>query len=173
MNLIIKNFRCYKNAHFFFNNNEIILIDGASGTGKTTIFDGISWCLYKKVPGDKSIKITPWSANLKIKTIVKLETNVAKIIRTTQPNTLKLIVNSNIDSSKNILQKEQILEGHSAQCYINEWLGSYDFWILTSYIVQDGINQLLFGSSNIKSELIGRLCFEKEDPELFIEKGKT
>lgn len=173
MKLIIKNFRCYKNCVFNFNNNEIILLEGNSGSGKTSVFDAISWCLYKKVPGDKSIKITPWSANLKIKTIVKLETDVAKIIRTTQPNTLKVIVNSNADSSKNILQKEETLEGHSAQCYINDWLGSYDFWILTSYIVQDGINQLIFGSSNIKSELISKICFDQNDPELFIEKGKT
>ena len=168
MKLIIKNFRCYKNCVFNFNNNEIILLEGNSGSGKTSVFDAISWCLYKKVPGDKSIKITPWSANLKIKTIVKLETDVAKIIRTTQPNTLKVIVNSNADSSKNILQKEETLEGHSAQCYINDWLGSYDFWILTSYIVQDGINQLIFGSSNIKSELISKICFDQNDTELFI-----
>jgi exonuclease SbcC len=183
MRLTIKNFRCYVNSTFEFHKNKIILVDGNSGTGKSTIFDAICWCLYKKIPGDKSMKINPWGSNSKTKTSVEMTTDEVTVCRATQPNTLKVIINRADSSEKNedirtkyfgsSLKGGDKLEGFSAQSYINEWLGSSDYWLATSYMVQDELNPLLFGSASVKTELIGRLCFDQDDPELFIEKAKS
>lgn len=48
--LILKNFRIFKGIHGFdFSNSELIVIDGANGHGKSTIFDAISWVLSGKI----------------------------------------------------------------------------------------------------------------------------
>ncbi|AGO59993.1 AAA family ATPase [Ferroplasma acidarmanus] len=50
-NIIIKNFRLYKNVNIDFNsanNKNIAIIIGDNGKGKTTFLNAIAWCLYGK-----------------------------------------------------------------------------------------------------------------------------
>jgi len=45
----IKNFRCYRNQEFKFNNEPgkiLDIIKGDTGAGKTTLFNSIGWCLF-------------------------------------------------------------------------------------------------------------------------------
>lgn len=43
--VIIENFRIYSHKEFEFGENQLILITGANGFGKTTLIDAIEWCL--------------------------------------------------------------------------------------------------------------------------------
>ncbi len=43
--VVIENFRIYKYNKFEFGENQLILITGANGFGKTTLIDAIEWCL--------------------------------------------------------------------------------------------------------------------------------
>ncbi|WP_133051116.1 AAA family ATPase, partial [Ruminiclostridium hungatei] len=43
--VIIENFRIYEYKEFEFGENQLILITGANGFGKTTLIDAIEWCL--------------------------------------------------------------------------------------------------------------------------------
>jgi len=46
MKLTLKNFRCYTNQTFEFDDDEITLISGPSGRGKTTILIAIQFALF-------------------------------------------------------------------------------------------------------------------------------
>lgn len=50
--IIIKNFRIYKDVEISFNhhNNDIHLLIGKNGMGKTTFLNAINWCLYNNEP---------------------------------------------------------------------------------------------------------------------------
>lgn len=66
---------------------------GSNGSGKSTILDGISWCLYgKTVQGLKNTDITPWTG--KGQTVVEVTISVDKkqyhIRRTVGPNLLTI-----------------------------------------------------------------------------------
>ncbi|WP_294359042.1 AAA family ATPase [uncultured Clostridium sp.] len=41
----IKNFRVYKNEKIDFQNNQLILLTGSNGYGKTSLIDAIEWCI--------------------------------------------------------------------------------------------------------------------------------
>ena len=45
MKLTIKNFRCHENEIFEFSKG-IMLVKGPSGSGKSSIFESINFCLY-------------------------------------------------------------------------------------------------------------------------------
>lgn len=159
MRLTLTNFRCHSSLKVSFDNGKIVLINGRSGIGKSTIFDAIYWCLYKRVPPEKSLTVAPRTGK-HLKTTVKLELDHMVITRTTKPATL--IVNFDGES----------LTGVSAQSHIEEQFGSSEYWLATSYIIQKEQNPLLSGPQTVKNELIRRLCLDKDDPELFIIRGK-
>src|SRR3990167_2137847 len=46
--LKLQNFLSHENSELVFTSNHKLLIDGPSGAGKTSIVEGIIWCLYGK-----------------------------------------------------------------------------------------------------------------------------
>lgn len=158
MKIVIKNFRCYKEKTTFeFPDGQISLLTGASGIGKTTIFEAIAWCLYDKIQhvyphGHKSEKI-----------MVTIYLNNIKIKRTKPPSVLEIE-----------LENGDKLTDNSAQEYIYSLFGSRDLWYASSYISQGEKNPILTLSNSKKFELLYELTFgnqeETENPELYIQK---
>ena len=63
MRLILKNFKCWQNKIIDINTKGVHLISGESGKGKSSILDGIYFCLYgelKKIVkyGSKSCEVS-------------------------------------------------------------------------------------------------------------------
>src|SRR5437870_2039217 len=156
MKITIKNFRCHAFLEVTFDPNQIILIEGYSGVGKSTLFDAIFWCMYKE--GGRSVKVTPWESTSQ--TIVTLDFGSIQLRRTTMPSTFEVITG-----------KEK-LEGSAAQSYIDSLYGNSNYWIATSYMVQEEHNPLLFGSASVKTDLINRLCACDVQPSVYIDKIK-
>ena len=82
MKLILENFRCHRKAIFDIPDSGLVLLSGISGSGKTTILNGIYYALYGKVR-------KPYSHDTNTCTVI-FEYNSIKITRTNRPN--KLIV---------------------------------------------------------------------------------
>lgn len=105
MKLTLKNFKCYLNKTFEFEDDDITLIYGPSGHGKTTILLAIEFVLY----GSNNQKYL--ISHNKTTCEVSLEYKNFKIKRTKRPNILNLYVG------------EDFYEDKEAQVIINKYFG--------------------------------------------------
>lgn len=138
MRLVLKNFRCYENKEFTFEDG-LTLISGESGTGKTTIFLAVLFVLY-----NKGNKITTFG---KKSCSVTLETDDLIVVRTKSPN--KLIVNGKY-------------EDDVAQSIINNKFGNNMFESI-SYLPQFPTNSFVLLTPTQKLEFIEKFAFKDVD----------
>ena len=152
MKVIISNFRTYKEkVEYEFVDNTITLLKGVSGSGKSTIFEAISWCLFAGMqhilPNDIDGKT--------LKTCVILEIHNIIIKRTKPPNILKITFTDNDD---------QYLDQQAEEFIINKF-GSKDLWLSSSYIIQGSRSPLVALSNVKKFELLNELTFGDDENE--------
>ena len=125
----------------------LTLLNAESGRGKTTIFNGIFWCLYGRLqnvyPLDSS-KQTPGFTSVTVKL------KGCTIQRSKPPERLTLTLG----------EKEEY-EGDEAQEMIDRIFGSRNVWISTSYVRQEERNPLLSSSNAEKLEVIKEIIFGK------------
>ena len=63
LKLKIENFKCFQELEIDFNGQDMV-INGANGTGKTTIMDALNWLLFKKNShGDQDFSVKPLDKN--------------------------------------------------------------------------------------------------------------
>ena len=140
MDLQLTNFRCYTDRHFNFPQG-VILIDGPSGKGKSTLFQAIKYALYGSVKnvcryGEK-------------KTSVRLKALELDILRTNIP--ARLVVH----------HKERMYEDLEAQEMINKRFGrQFD---ITSYMAQKGTSQFFTLSGAEKLGLLEELSLSGDE----------
>lgn len=153
--LYLENFRCWPKLNIEFEPNEIILLKGDNGVGKSTILNSIYWILYGKVKN-----IAP-SSKPKAKTRGILNLGFMIIERYTSPCTLKVTI------------ENKIYDGEVAQNIIVEKFGSREVWLSSCYILQDCRNSFLSVSNKEKIDLLNKIAFSKDDPTEFINKIDT
>ncbi len=154
-------FRCWENLRIQIPIGSVTLIKGRSGAGKTTILQGITWCLYGNIrlinPNhlDKAkpqvIVEFPWAGS-------SGSEGLFTINRQKNPN--RLIVTHN----------NSVWEDKVAQAIIDDLFGSYDMWLASCYIGQGCRNNFLTAPNNGKMELLNSIAFHEEDPTVFIER---
>jgi DNA repair exonuclease SbcCD ATPase subunit len=152
MNITIKKFRCWDNLSLTVPLGQITLIKGCSGSGKTTILQAISWCLYG------SVRLVHPTKDPKAKTYVKVILPNMTIERFKHPN--RLIVNYRNDR----------YEDKVAQSMIDELYGVHDIWHASCCINQKSANSFLSASNVSKMDLLHSIAFHEEDPQQFISK---
>lgn len=148
--LTLSNFRCHTNREFELSATDtgIVLIQGASGQGKSTIADAIVFALYgssavKKVKsfGARSSKVTlSWPDKI-------------TIIRTQVPNRLVVSLPGN-DSD---------IEGDPAQACINDIFGQWIEFQLGSYLRQKTANGFFTMTPADQWKLISKMTFDDID----------
>jgi DNA repair exonuclease SbcCD ATPase subunit len=105
MKLTLKNFRCYTNQTFEFDDDEITLISGPSGRGKTTILIAIQFALFGATKHKYLVSFNKTSCE------VEIEYKNFKIKRTKRPNIL------------NVTHAGSFYEDKEAQVIINKYFG--------------------------------------------------
>lgn len=153
-------FRCWDDLNIEAPIGSITLIKGNSGVGKTTLFQGIIWCLYGNIR-----LVTPNHMD-KAKTKVTIEIpynlngidGLLTINRQKNPNRLVVTHGSNTYEDK------------VAQALIDDTFGNYDIWLSSCYIGQGCRNNFLTAPNTGKMELLNSIAFHEEDPTFYIER---
>lgn len=151
MKVKISGFRCHINSEYKIEEGKILLLKGPSGCGKTSILQAISWCLY----GGKKNVIN--NTNITNKCNVTIEYRNYIISR--QKNPTKLTININND---------RIEEDKVAQEIIDSIFGNKEIWLSSSYIEQGEKNKLLTSNISERLDLLTKLTFNNDDPEILI-----
>lgn len=119
MKLVLKNFRCYKNKEFEFNNTGLCLITAPSGSGKSTILMAINFVLYGKG-----------------KNVISFGENSCSV---------ELIFNENLyikrSKKPNVLMVNGEYEDEVGQQIINKMFG--ETFDITGYIPQNAFNSFI------------------------------
>ena len=147
-----RQFKQWENYEIDLSEGSLILLKGDSGSGKSSIIEGIVWCLY-----DVGANIYP-ATNKKAKTSVKISFNDLTIER--RKNPCRLLVH----------YQNQLYEDKVAQEIINSLYGSYDIWSVGSYVPQGSRNLFLEMTNKNKMSLLSNLAFLDDDPSLYVEK---
>lgn len=123
------------------------LIKGPSGSGKSAIFEAISWCLYGAIRD-----IDPWT-NETAKTKVVITYKDVEICRTKRPANLSVTM-------KNIKY-----ENPEAQDIIERIFGIKAIWECTGYIDEDASNTLPALTAKQRLGILNILSFPGDNPE--------
>lgn len=156
-------FRCWENLTIEAPLGCITLIKGASGAGKTTILQGITWCLY----GNLRLVAPNHLEKSRTNVCIELPYNfngsdgILNITRQKNPNRFIVTHGSNIYEDK------------VAQSIIDDTFGAYDIWLASCYIGQGCRNSFLTAPNTGKMELLNSIAFHEEDPTVYIERIDT
>ena len=162
--LTLTNFKCHDNLKININNGHITLLNGHSGIGKSTILQAITWCLYGNV---RNVHNRNKDKLFVILEIVDLDNKTGKLViyRQKKPGLLRVSITPRGSSESPISYEDAV-----AQDIINSYFGELSLWEATSYIPQGYHNALLSRSNVEKMEVLNKLAFHSEDPDVYINK---
>jgi len=151
--LHLKNFRCWENRTFQFNEKGILLLSGISGKGKSTIFNAILYVITGNLKNISSFG----KDKLKIEVILEID----DLVITRCKNPTQFTVKKN-----NI-----IYELDEAQSLIHQHFGSEFKHI--SYIDQDNQHSFVYLSPEGKMSFLRNLLLSEDSIEKLKDKIKT
>jgi len=149
MHIHLKGFRSHLDSTYVISDNQVTLVRGVSGAGKSTIFQGLAWCLYGGMQHVyNNVNPTQCSVEVTMSDLV--------IYRQKKPELFR------------VTYKGQVYLDEIAQGLIENLFGTKDVWYACCYVPQNGRNLLLTAPNAEKMRLVHQLAFSTEDPEAYI-----
>lgn len=128
LSISLQNFASYEKLEFDFTNQGLTLIQGATGSGKSTLCDAIPWVLFgRTAKGGAVDEIIPWGIKDSTKGFIKIEINNIQysVSRARNPNELWYIKDSAAIRGKDTVDTQK---------QINQLLGlDYDLYMAGAY----------------------------------------
>lgn len=150
MKIVVKGFKCHLELELSFTDNNMTLIKGPSGIGKSSILQAIAWALYGNMRNIyHNAKVTKELA-------VTLEIGDLVIFRKKNPELLT------------VSQSEHLYEDAVAQSVIDNLWGSREVWRACCMIEQQSRCTLLSGSAAERLDLLNSLSFTGESPQIYL-----
>lgn len=154
LKLILENITCHIQREFLIEKGKLTLIKGDSGSGKSSIFQALTGCLYGFSKGLCNFNSTKYST-----TLISAEFT---IYRRGKPKLLQIVYPNGT-----------VYEDEVAQSMIDQHFGTKDIWNLTCYLQQDHRSILLGGSNSDRMDLLNKLSFWSDNPDYYLERIDT
>ena len=152
MDIEIKNFRKIS-ANYGFKDDTLTLVNGKSGSGKTTIFNATKWCFF----GTPLIKNkNKKRCNVVIKTLINGE--ILTVDRKSNPTLLQVNYRGEDYEGKEVAQE-----------LINSLIGKVEIWDITSYVHQKMPNSFFTAKPAERMSFLNTISFGDQNPEQYIE----
>ena len=147
MRLTLKNFRFHRDRTFDIPDEGLVLLEGESGCGKSTILNAIFYALYGNVRKPYSFGASTCSVTLEYKDLT--------IERTSRPNKLAV--------RREAKQSTPIYVDDAAQAEIDKRFGSLNSFELASFIRQGIDSSILSVKPSERLAFIETLAFDNDD----------
>lgn len=147
MYLELKNFRCFKSLKIDLPDSGVVLLNGHSGVGKTSIFKAINFVLY-----DDETKCTMYGE--KTCSVIMKYKNIT-VHRSKTPTFLHVTISESTGERK--------LVGDVAQAHVYSVFGQY--FKLTNYLTQKAIRTFFNLSRDERREFLQHLVIQNFDIE--------
>jgi DNA repair exonuclease SbcCD ATPase subunit len=158
MKLELVNFKCHEFKEFEFTENNVILISGKSGVGKTSIIEAIVFVLFGS--GRKITKYGQKSCSVRLQ--ITIMNKFLDIKRTKGPNRLTIEVTQQQDIINDAKPtKGNHYEDAAAQEIINELFGHQ--YESVGYLSQSSINSFVLMGPQEKLTFLENLIFKTSD----------
>lgn len=151
----VKNFASYKELDFGFDKQGLCLIQGATGSGKSTLCDIIPWILFGKTAKDGGVdEIRPWSDNEDTIGHIKIwnGTNAIAIRRVRgKSNDLFFILDDQVTRGKDITDTQRLINSllgfdydtYTTGAYFHEFSKTAGFFTATAKIRRAILDQVV------------------------------
>ena len=157
LSLTLKNFRCWEDQTFTFNDDGIILLSGISGKGKSTILNAFLYVITGQV------KNVTMFGKEKTKSEVTLSIN--------DDNETVTITRGKNPTRFYVKKDSELFENDIAQSMIDKLFGA-DFKHV-SYIDQDNVNSFVYLTPDAKMTFLRNLLLSNEPIDAFKDNAKS
>jgi exonuclease SbcC len=155
MKLSLTNFRKYADNTFSMG-TSVVKISGESGSGKSTILDAIYYVLYGKLQ-----KVKPRNSNGATEVVMEFPYKDTTItIRRRGRNDVTVWI------------KEDTFEGDHAQSVIDDWFGTSDAFLVSSYLKAESMHKFISASASEKKDITYLLFPGATDCDKYVTKLK-